>query len=370
MLNKALQSIARAPRAIVKINNEVMAGWSDISLENNIFYEADTFSLSFALSALPLNRRQDWWAAQDVLAVEIFIGFPKDPSNYDAAELKSFIYGNVDDLKFNPIKQAIEISGRDLTARLIDNKSTEKWQNLSASAIAKQIAIKAGLTPVVTETTTKAGIYYDIDHVNMKAEHSQWDLLAWLAQQENFNLYVTGKELHFEPKQTISADNTYLLDWQSPKDNGFNAFDGTDINFSRALTIAKGVNVTVYSYNKKTKKRHVASYPLKNAKGVKVGGSVEGVENHNFSYPDLTPEKCLQYAQSMYKEITAHELKMQAELVGDNILTTLNVIAITGTNSNFDQNYYPTSITRALSLDGYKMHVSAKNVSFTNEIKL
>src|SRR5258708_3913007 len=89
--------------------------------------------------------------------VELFIGFPADVSNFTPADLKSWIYGQVDEIEIDPVQNTIHVRGRDLTRVFIDTKTTQKWPNQTASQIATSLAKGHGLTPVVTATTTKVG---------------------------------------------------------------------------------------------------------------------------------------------------------------------------------------------------------------------
>jgi hypothetical protein len=43
------------------------------------------------------------------------------------------------------------------------------------------------------------GRYYEIDHARLTNDISQWTLLNYLAQEEGFDLNVTGSTLNFQP---------------------------------------------------------------------------------------------------------------------------------------------------------------------------
>lgn len=366
MLNEVPALAAtRQPRGLVKINGDVASGWNSWEVDNNTFYQADTFRVSFPLS---VSNDAAWWAAQKEIFVEIAAGFPADPGRFDASELNSLIYGKVDDLTYDPVDRVIKLCGRDLTSVFIDAKTTEKWQNLTSSQIAEQLALRHGMIPKVVDTTTRAGKYYEIDHARLTDERSEWDLLAWLAHEERYVVYVKGNELHFEP-QPKESQNPYVLRWESPTDDrGFPIFNGKSISFSRNLTVARGVVVTVRSWNTKNKKAFNVTFPTHKAKGTAPGKSSPPAQNYYFTIPGLTPEEALQRAQSKHKEITQHEMRLHASMPADNLLKVTDIIRVEGTGSAFDQTYYPESINRAMSLsDGYTMTVSAKNVSPENQ---
>ena len=361
-------SQARQPRGMVRLNDTLATGWVSWEVDNNTFYQADTFRVDFAVSALPADRGPDWFAAQPAILVEILAGFPADPENYGKADLDSLLYGLVDDVTFDPVARTITVSGRDLTSKLIDAKTIQKWPNLTASQIAEKIAAAHGLTPKVTKTTTKAGKYYEIDHVRVQTgERSVWDLLTWLAHEENFQVYVKGKELHFEPFAK-PTDDPYLLKWQEPTDEqGFPVFNGTGISFSRNLTLAKDVIVEVRSWNAKNKKGFTKKAQATHNKNTVLKGAAQpygDAQVYSYTFPGLTPDGALKKAQSLLAEITAHEAILDATLPADNILTTRNVIQVVGTGTAFDQIYYPDSLRREMDKNGgYRMTIHAKNHS-------
>ena len=374
MLNSVpAQSAVRQPRSIVKVgvggvnSGVVMPGWISWSVENNSFYAADTFRVTFAISMLPPQFDAAWWAQQTDIYIEIFAGFPANPENggYESTDLTSLIYGKSDELTFDPVRRVIEIRGRDLTSTMIDTKTTEKWQNKTASQIATLLAARHGLTPAVTATKTVTGTYYQLDHVTMTDQRSEWDLLAYLANKEQFNVYIAGQTLHFEPVAAPSAE-PFVLQWQPPtKDNASPVLNATEFSFSRTLTIAKGVAVVVRSWNMKNKKGFTVTWPSK-GKGIQAGKASPfgGQQIYSFVLPNRSQQEALVFAQAKYKEITAHEYKLDASLPADNVLTTRTLIQVEGTGTPFDQTYYPDTITRDFSMDeGYIMRIHAKNHS-------
>jgi len=347
--------LARQPRGAVRLNGELMTGWVSFDVDNNSFYQADTFRVVFAVTALPKDKGADWFAKQTSIECEILAGFPKTPDSFNPEELKVLIFGKVDDINYNPATFEIELSGRDLTSAFIDAKTTEKFQNLTSSKIVEQIASRRGLKPVVTPTKTVVGTYYQIDHADISEQRTEWDLLTYLAAKEQYSIFVSGKELHFSPLPS-ATDTPYLLKWEQPtKDHGFPIFNGKSIAFSHSLTLSKGVAVTVRSWNQKQKKGFTVYYPHK---------PKDSDQAYSFTVPNKTHEEALQIAQTKHKEITKHEIKVMVELPGDNDLTISSVLKVEGTLTDFDQIYYVDSVTRQMSFnEGYTMAVNGKNIA-------
>jgi phage protein D len=360
---------ARQPRGIVKVNGVVVPGWIELEVENNAFFHADTFRCRFAISALPSDYSAAWWASQSAIFLELFIGFPADLSAFTANDLDSFIYGQVDEITYDPVGTFIEVTGRDLTSDFIDAKTYEQFLNKTSSEIATILAARHGLTPVVTATKTKAGTYYQLENRRIPLDRSEWDLLTWLAQEEGFSVYVKGKELHFEPQTQLDAAQ-YALKWVPAALDGSQGapeFNGIDVVFSRNLTLARDIIVFVRSWNSKQKKGFTVKAQATHTKKA-IGKGAEQAAGSALIYstvrPQLTKEKAQQVANEILAEKSASEMKITATLPGDNLLSMNVLINLAGTGTAFDQTYYPDSIARKLSVsEGYRMRVSAKNHS-------
>lgn len=459
----------RQPRGLVKLSSgpdrngtavtgAVIHGWIEFEVTNNSYYSADTFRCKFANAMLPAATNAVWFSQQQDMFVELFIGFPKDPANYTAAELQSWIYGQVDHISIDPVTNTIEVDGRDLTRVFIDAKTTQKWPNQTSSQIATMLAQKHGLTAVVTATKTMVGKYYEIDHVNMADERSEWDILNYLADLEGFKVWVRGQNLYFQPPSTVQAidttsieqqlaqikaawqvdldqqatllnkgmdekksasaaaaagdtvtqkenlqaalsyfnqagaigsaatakyqpqydalqakiaaaknnSGTYQIVWQPVSTTSGPRANFDAIRLTRALTVSRGIQVKIRSWNKKYAKGFVVAYPS-SVKTIRVGSSSIGAggQIHSKTIPNLTQDQALQRAQQWYKQLVAHEMKIEGlTMPGDNALDITSIIEFSGTGTGFDQQYFPDSISRHMTFDGgYEMTVSAKNHS-------
>ena len=119
----------------------------------------------------------------------------------------------------------------------------------------------------------------------------------------------------------------------------------------------------MHSWNAKQKKGFTASFP-KNAKAVQVGQAVAQTQVYKYTIAGLTPDKAQQRAQSIYKQIIAHEMRLTGYLPADSVLNCTQTLQVKGTGTNWDQIYYPESVKRSMSYGaGYRMEVNAKNTS-------
>lgn len=360
---------ARQPRGLVKVNGEVVPGWIEFEVDNNVFFHADTFRCTFAVSALPAEYGPMWWASQSTIYLELFAGFPSDADNFTAADLDSFIYGRVDEITYDPAGTTIEVTGRDLTAAFIDARTYEQFVNRTASEIAAELAARHGMYAVITHTKTKAGTYYELENRRIPFDRTEWDLLTWLAHEEGFVVYVKGQQLFFEPPPEANATR-YALRWSAPTLDGAQptpAFNGMRLTCSRNLTLANDIVVFVRSWNTKQKKGFTVKAQATHTKKAIGHGDQQAAgpaQSYSFVRPGLTKEQAQKVANAKLAELSAHEMKISAELPADNLLAMSMLIDLSGTGTAYDQTYYPDSIVRSMSVrNGYTMRLSAKNHS-------
>lgn len=356
-------SAARQPRGIVQVNGVRVDGWIRFEADNNVYSEADTFRVTFALSALPAAYGDNFWSVTNEIFIEIFAGFPVDAENYTVSELKSLVYGRVDDVEYDPVQRHLYASGRDLTAILIDARTTETFQNLTSSQVVAKIAARNGFTPVITATTGYSGKFLQTDTVKVNTQRSEWDVVTTLAAGEGFIAFIKGKELHFQPLPPAGT-NVYPLKWEPPSDqNGAYGFNGKTIQFRRSLNIAKGIVVEISFTMPNKKGTFKVRYPNK-ATGITVGQSKSSAQLYQRTVQRITRDAALKLAQKEHASITRHEVKISATLPADNVLAVTSLIVVSGTATAFDQTYYPESVVREMDIhSGYTMTVQAKNHS-------
>lgn len=339
----------------MSVNGVRLPARAVVSLEvtNSSHFTADTYRLELAVGGLPPGLGPDYWAASQDDRISLAVSLAGETPT-------PLVTGQVDDASWDLPGRSITLSGRDLSAAFIDNKTAEKFQNRTASQIATTLAARRGLTADVQATTTLAGTYYQIDHAVATRDETEWDLLTYLAGREGFDVWVTGETLHFQPAPVLTAP-PYVLLWSQPGDGTF-ASNATDIKLSRSQTLARDVVVEVRSWNQKQQAAFTVTAKRSQAKkGQRRGGRSQ---LYSFVRPNLSRDQAQQFAESKAEEITRHERLLSASLPGDNTLTTRVPVRLAGTGTDFDQLYYPDRVTRRLSFtEGYRMDLSAKNHS-------
>jgi phage protein D len=234
-------SVGTQPRGAAYANGERLVGVISFDVDVNTFYQADTFRLNLALSQQPPGRGWAWWGQQMDIEVELMAGYPQDPAQFAREDLVTLLIGNVDDIEIDPIADTIVMSGRDLTSLFIDNKTSEKYQNLTASQVAEKLAAARGLTPVVVSTQEPVGTYYQLDHVSMQDNRPEWDLLTYLANMSGNVVYIKGRELHFEPKP--GADEKVITPAPVDKEALRRELDQLQTEWAAELNKAQSYNV-------------------------------------------------------------------------------------------------------------------------------
>ena len=354
----------RLPRCKVTVNGIILTGVTEVEVTNASHFTADTFRIVAASSGLPAALGPAYWALSVGDQVAISAGFDDGTGNVGYTPL---ILGQVDNIDYDLARRSITLTGRDLSAQMIDTKTAEKFQNLTGSQIAAQIAARHGLTPSVQATTAKAGTFYEIDNVVLTQEQTEWDLLIYLAEHEGFDVWVSGQTLYFQPPPVNTAP-PYLLRWSDPGSVPPSS-NALDIKVSRSQTLARDVIVKIQTWNQTQQRSFVVTYKVAQAfKSQRSGGSAQ---TYSYVIPNLTRDKAFQLAKAKAEEITRHERVLTASLPGDNLLTTRAMVKLVGTNTAWDQNYYPDTVTRRISAEeGYRMELRAKNHSTQSTVVL
>ena len=345
-LNSIAPGIVRRPRPLVSLNGSPLSGVIEVEVTNASHFVADSFRVTLASQVNPPS----YWSTGAFDEVSVSIGFENEAA-------LPLITGQVDDIDYSPISRTITLSGRDLSAPMIDTKTAEKFQNRTSSQIASALALRHGLDSEVQMTTTPAGTYYSIDHTVLTQEQSEWDLLVFLAEQEGFDVWVAGKTLFFQPSP-VPTSEPYLIEWSDIGDTPQSNADR--LNLSRSETLAKDIEVQVKSFHQKTQEAVMGEARAFGAKSPRKGKA----QLYTFRRPNLGKDQAQNLAESYLADLTRHEMKLDASLPGDNKLSTRTLIQLVGTGTAWDQLYYPDSVTRRLSFtEGYRMEVRAKNHS-------
>jgi len=379
--NPAAGSVSRRPRSIITVNGLQAQGVIEWEVDNNIHYFADAFRIELSLSRQPAYMDWSWWGLQTVFTVEVFVGFPKDPTNYSQDELLSLIIGDVDEIDIDPIGDRIILNGRDFTARFVETQTTRKWPNqfsatgdFARPGIVEILAKSHNMLVDSYHTSDRVGSFYKEEIVRITDTRSEWDLLTFLASEEGAEVFVRGNTLVFrQPVQT--PGKPYVIQWTPPDQVSASPLsNAARIHLTRDLTLARDVIVFVRSWSQGQKApitvKRQASH--KRTSSISPRASPIGaVQTYFKTVQNKTRQQCLNIAQAWLADLTSLERRLRAEMPGDNLLSVDNPLQLTGTGTDFDAFYHVVSVVRSFSFeDGYTMKLEAKNHPAESEVVL
>ena len=342
------EEVLGAQEAEVCTSNHQISGW---------------FRLLLVLGSDPLFSAAAFSTLTDAIA-EIRIGIAPAGLPPAAAIWQSVMTGPIDEITIDMVAGTVEITGRDFSALLIDSVTAESFPNQTASEIAQTLALRHGLTPVVTPTVTPAGRYYQDGHTVFSLYQSsgtitEWDLLCALAEAEGYDLFVQNLSLIFAPP----LSNALPAVWQWMP-GGLGVTTMTSLRMERSLALARDIAVTVQSWNSRqqtmiTQTVHAsASGTISN----RATANKTTASNYVLLRPNLTGEQAIALATQTLADLSRHERVVVASMPGELLLAPRSLVSLQGTQTDFDQTYVVDEILRRISLqDGFIQTVRAVN---------
>jgi len=306
------------PRVQLLIGNEPLYGAISLEIEQLAYFAADRFTVTVAVGDGMLADAA-YFASLGLQTITISVAVSADG-------YVNLLTGQIDNIRLDLQANTAILSGRDLSARLIDSEISQTYANQTASQIATTIATRHGLTLNVTATNTPVGQYYELDHARSalsahSRNGSEWNLLSALAQAENFLLSVTGTTLNFGP---LAAGVPALLTPQNC----------INLNLDIAATLPS--RTTVKSWNARNKT------VLTQTAGTATSGSTTLIR------PNLTSSQAAKLAANHLSALTQHGTILRAEIPGELALSPSSPILLSGTNTALDQTYVIDTITRSI----------------------
>src|SRR5581483_8191756 len=290
-----------------------------------------------------------WDGAGDTQVEILFgtLGADDDPGAIPS-DLSSLLIGNVDDVDIHLDTGQLTISGRDLTARFIDNKIAKSWPDHTASQIVTDLCGMVGITPNVTSTKTAVGKYQNGAYAAQRRDIPMWDLITFLAEQEGFDAFVTASTLYFGPPLADSKTPlTVMVQPPSTGNPGVNISTET-LKLHRSLTLAKDIAVTVISYDagKKVPIKAVARRQGSNKAGSTSFRTGKTSQNYVIRRAGLTQQQAVDLAQKTLADLSKHERTVEIQAPPDGGVSSRTKLTISGTNTGFDTDYFVDTVTR------------------------
>ena len=351
MLINRLVGGARRPRLRVVANGAILTSAIHARVISTAYYAADSFSVTLPINAGPFTGA-DYWSSSG--SNEIAVEFSID----GGMTFMTAIEGLVDRLVLDPICGTAVLEGRDFTSYFVDTILREQYLNRSASEIAQTFAEGHGLAPSVTPTSRLVGRYYQGNRTRTTLSRdttctTEWDLLVALARFEDFEVFVQGRSLFFQPRPlaprvVFGIDPSVLC--------------ALKMEYLPSITDAFEVKVQSWNSERQSPVTSVASSNSSIQTGVTSGTGVPS-KSYVITRPNLTIEEAELMAAQALREIQLHRKIISLEMPGDTVLTPRQGIQLGGTGAMFDQVYLVESVERSFAPGtGFIQHVRAVDI--------
>ena len=295
-----------------------MPGVIDASVWSNNYLAADRFHVRLAAAAGGL-------ALVDVpeVRLEVQAGFQDGWTG--------LVVGEADSVSLNPVQGIVDVEGRDLSALLVDNRVNETFANRTSSEIAQELGGRHGLSVDATATETLVGRYYQSEHDRLTMGQfartmSEWDLLAYLAGQEGFDLFMDGDTLRFGPRD---ASDVVTVD----------VSECTDARLDHSLMMERTIEVTVQSWDQRGAEAVVET--------VQGGGSGRNWK-HSVVKPNLPAVEAERLAQRILSDLIRHQRHVTLSMPGELTINARRLVALSGSQTAWDGTYAVSEVHRQL----------------------
>ena len=336
------------------INGATMPGLVSMSVSRNNFLAADTYTATVALDAFPASTNLPNWAQSNIIELNLMAA-------PDGGAASSVIIGLVDAITIDPALLTMTLAGRDYTAVFIETKTAEKFLNLTSSQVAAMLAARHGLQARVSITTTPTGKFYDDDHAEVTNEVSEWSLLTFLAQREGFDIFLEGRVLVFQPAVDRAQVTPFPV--RCVAGAGGSTANVARLDLRRNLTLAGDVVVKVISWSHEAKAPVTSVRKAEKVNRLRIAGSGTP-PTYVFRETGLTQAQADAFATAKLQEIIMHERQIDFDMPADLSLTPRSVIRLSGSGTDFDQDYLVGQIDLSCSAaGGFPMRVSARSAS-------
>lgn len=255
--------------------------------------------------------------------------------------------GEIDDVDFDYIGRIISVSGRDKSAKLHDNKSSEKWLNKKPSEIVQDLIGRVGLSGSVSGSSVMAGKKLEQDYVFLSDNVSFGYLIHKLSQLDGARWWVDPNgQFHYQPIGSPEGTYTITINQNAEPISA----DCLHLHVRRNVQAGKSIKATVKAWHPKQKQ--VFSFSST------VGGNGGPIE-YNYHVPTLEQDLVEKRAKSQAAERASHELNVNATVVGDPSVQAGMGLQLNGTD--FDQLYEIETVHHEFGMSGHLTSIQAKS---------
>jgi hypothetical protein len=201
---------------------------------------------------------------------------------------------------------------------------------------------------------------------------SEWDVLTSLADHQGYRVIIKGRTVTIGPPNQADASGTYKLFYRP----GRLSDDGTvylppesnlvTLRLARKLSVAKGVDAFVQSYDSSTGKRLSRKASARSSK--RAARSSAGQAGTPLTYtdniPGMTDAQAQKHAQKRAGQVAQFEREIAFQIAGDPELTADRMVELGGTGTAYDQAYHLDQLTHQVDVQhGWAIEGRARNQS-------
>lgn len=256
--------------------------------------------------------------------------------------------GEAKQTKIDYIGRVIHVEAHDLSSRLHDNKTSEKWVNKMPSEIVQDLIGRVGLSGNVASSSLMAGKKLDQEYVKLSDNVSFAYVIHKLAELDGARYWVdVNGTFHYEP----IGNPTGIYSVTINQDQQPISSDCLHLSVDRNVQAGKKIQVNVKAWHPRDKQvyQHTATVPGN-------GGPVV----YNYHFPTLRQDHVQQYAISHANERARHELTVVATVVGDPSVSAGMGLSLSGTGF-FDQTYDMDTVQHQFGKPGHTTHITARS---------
>lgn len=345
----ASESVARQPRAVVMVAGAALAP-IECSVNVSLHQSADTF-----YAKLPLENDagldESFWA--DTAPIDATINGVNDVASESPTPL---IVGVIDRAQVDFARRVVEIHGRDLTAKLADQKTSQQWLNLSNQQIITELAQGAGLTVQFAGTTDTAGLQFSDNYTEISDLDASWNVVVKAAGRLGCIAFVKGTVLYIQPIDQPPG-GFYEFSYSRPTPDQIDAGNFVGLLCARNLMLAKDASIEVQSWQHQAGATVTSKYESKGS--AKAGDKLL----YQFRAPNLTKEQQDRIARNHLRQALTHERVVTViNMAGDVSVSPLQGFRLKGTQTGFDQDYVLSDVAHRFQFKGgYSMDVTANS---------
>ncbi len=306
------------------------------SVEQNAKRKSSTFSASIPLS---------YPGAYDTLAT---IGDNTCTIGVLTRGMSATLFtGEIDDVDCDLIRRIIRVTGRDKSAKLHENKTSEKWVNKKTTDVVQDLIGRVGLSGNISAAGILAGKKLEQDFVKISDNVSFAYIIHKLAELDGARWFVDANgRFNYVPFNASSGIYSITINQHARQIFA----DCLHFNIKRNVQAGKTVVATVKSWH--PKKKQVFEYKST------VPGS-GGPVNYNYHLPNLMQDHVTSYARAQANHKVMHEMTVNTTVVGDPSVAAGMGLSVSGTDY-FDQVYNIDHVHHSIGMQGHRTSIVAR----------